>query len=373
MIGEVWLCSGQSNMELPMKGYTAQPVEGSTDAIYDADPDVPIRMITVSRNPRAAAQKDVPTTGWLLNEPAAVAECSATAYFFAQRLQKTLRVPVGLVISNWGGTSIKAWCERTTVERMEPSLSLEHLDAPGADVCEEPLAASLYNGMIAPLVPYTIKGWLWYQGESDRGQSELYYHYQVAYAGMMREKWQNPDMPFYFVQIAPYRYSGEDGEESGFFCEQQERTLDAIPHSGMVTTLDIGRRYCIHPERKREVGSRLAYLALYNDYGFKAIDPRAPRVKDISFTPEGRIFITFDKAVGPHGVFCEGFEASEDGYNFFPASGKVTSEDRCVVEVFCPCASSPKYVRYGWRNYMEGAGQLKSDAHIPAGPFRSYR
>ena len=210
---------------------------------------------------------------------------------------------------------------------------------------------------------------LWYQGESNRYRPEQYVRLQKEYVAMMRRLFQNPDAPFYFVQIAPYRQEGEEDFTSGYFCEAQEKTLSLIPHSGMVTTMDLGERACIHPRKKREVGQRLAYFALVNDYGIKGISPVAPSFESASFEDGNAVVTMKVDAMGlsPWGQDIYGFELSGEDKVFHPAVGRMKNAKTVVVS--SPEVPEPVAVRYCFRNWSEG--NLYSCWGIPAGPFRS--
>ncbi|MBR0301370.1 MAG: sialate O-acetylesterase, partial [Bacteroidales bacterium] len=296
LLGEVWFCSGQSNMEMPMKGFRSQPVQGSTEVIMSAKASTPIRMCTIER--RAAREPlDTCQGSWNENTPVAVANTSAVAYYFAMRLQQVLEVPVGLLITEWGGTPIETWINRETFEKdFTGEFDLSFLS--GDELPEKPqrLPCTLFNGQVAPLVPFTFKGMLWYQGESNKKQPQQYVRLQPAYVQMMRTLFQNPDAPFYFVQIAPYKSVHPENTTIPIFCEAQEKTLALIPNSGMAATVDIGEYGTVHPCRKKEVGDRLALLALTKTYNINGtvdgsstysetvgIDAESPSFKEAVF------------------------------------------------------------------------------------------
>ena len=275
LVGEVWFCSGQSNMEMPMRGFRSQPVEGAADVIMSAKPDRQIRMCRINRKASLTPVTECEGS-WKENTPEAVASTSATAYWFALRLQEMLGVPVGLLISEWGASTIETWMDRETISTLfSGEFDLSFLDGKELPRLKHQTPCTLFNGQINPLIPFTFKGMLWYQGESNRYRPEQYVRLQKEYVAMMRRLFRNPDAPFYFVQIAPYRQEGEEDFTSGYFCEAQQKSLEVIPHSGMATTMDVGECGCIHPRRKKQVGDRLANLALVNDYGFKGINPVA--------------------------------------------------------------------------------------------------
>ena len=371
LIGEVWFCSGQSNMEMPVRGFNAQPVKGSSDFIIGANAKTPIRMCTIKK--KGALKPVTESEGsWSENTPEAVAETSAAAYFFAVKLQEALGVPVGLLITDWGGSTIETWLNRETVsEKFKGEFDLGFLDGEELPKNVMHTPCTLFNGQVAPLIPFTFKGMLWYQGESNRGRNEQYIRLQKEYVAMMRDLFHNPDAPFYFVQIAPYPYGNPEAWDSGYFCEAQAKSLDVIPNSGMITTLDIGEFGTIHPSRKQEIGYRLAYLALHNDYGVKGIIPMAPTYKEVTFE-NGTAVVTFDTHDGmglsPAMVELEGFEIAGADKVFYPATGKVTNWNNKVV-VSSPKVSEPVAVRYCFRNW--GVGTLFNNYGIPVGPFRT--
>ena len=373
LVGEVWFCSGQSNMEMPVRGFNGQPVEGSLETILGAKPETPIRMCTIQK--RASLTPVTECAGsWQENTPEAVAEASAAAYFFAQKVQEQIGVPVGILISDWGGSTIETWMDRETLaSNFKGEFDLGFLDGtefPKGRV-QYQLPATLFNGQVNPLVPFTFKGMIWYQGESNRGRAEQYVRLQKEYVAMMRRLFENPDAPFYFVQIAPYPYGNPDGFDSGYLCEAQAKSLDVIPHSGMAATLDIGEYGTIHPCKKQEVGYRLAYLALVNDYGFKGINPVSPTLESVKFE-NGTAVLTLKtgdrQGLAPGGVEIEGFEIAGADKVFFPASAHVQNWNNVVI-VSSPDVPNPVAVRYGFRNWF--IGTLSNGYGIPVGPFRT--
>ena len=371
LIGEVWYCGGQSNMDMPVKGFEAQPVEHSMDYILGAKPSVPIRICKVP-NVKAKAPLPEVKAYWVENRPEEVMNASATGYFFAHKLYEMLDVPVGIMTVDWGGSAIETWMSREVIEReFSGEFDTSVIDtAPLEDLKGSLHPCILYNGMVQGLAPYTFKGMIWYQGETNRGRPEQYSRLQPAYVRMMRELFQNPDAPFYFVQIAPYPYQPQykDLFTSGYFCEAQQKTLARIPHSGMVTTGDIGSYSTIHPPKKMEVGNRLAYLALVNDYGFKGINPVAPTCKEVEFDGQEAI-VAFEAdrlGVGPMNTDLGGFELAGEDRVFHAATGRL--KDRKVV-VTSPEVPVPVALRYCFRNWCEAS--VFSAWGIPAAPFRT--
>lgn len=370
LIGEVWFCSGQSNMEMPVKGYGSQPAKGGVDYIVNANPSRPIRICKVTRH---SSKSPVDTVGcsWKEHTPDAVASTSATAYFFAEQLQKTLGIPVGIIITSWGGSAIEAWIKKDVFENEFPEYDL----SPLADKNSKPKAnqfpSLLYNGQVNGLVPFTFKGMIWYQGEANRSKPDRYVRLQTAYVKMMREIFNVPDAPFYFVQIAPYKYGEPDSFMSGYFYEAQQKTLQTIPHSGMAVTCDVGELGTIHPCRKQDVGKRLAFLALSHDYGFKAIAADSPTYKSVEFN-EGKAYVKFNVdglGLAPMGAQIAGFEIAGADKVFHTADARLNSKDHSVIEVSSKDVAEPVAVRYCFRNWCVGG--LYNNFGIPAAPFRT--
>ena len=369
LIGEVWLCTGQSNMEMPLRGWSGQPIEHAVEAIMGANPATPIRMIRFSE--RKADQPIYEGENvWEENTPEVVARTSGTAYFFAQRMQQILQVPIGIISADKGGSAIEAWMSREILEKeFAGEFDLSILAPENKEKWTIKTPAVYYNGMLSQFFPYTIKGILWYQGETNRARPEQYTRLQTRFAQMLREEFQVPDAPFYFVQIAPYRYSNPRSFENGYFYEAQQKTLETIPHSGMVPTVDIGDYTFIHPPKKKEVGERLALLALVNDYGLKGVNADAPTFKSVEFQ-DGRAIITVNvnKSVGliPAKTPVEGFEIAGKNKVFFPARA-VADKDKIIVEAWE--VHKPVAVRYCFRNWA--VGTLFGGNGLPLLPFRT--
>ena len=352
LVGEVWFCSGQSNMEMPVRGFGSQPVEGSADVIMKAVPSTPIRFCTVNKTKAVTPQDDCETR-WMENTPDAVADASATAYFFGMYLQEVLDVPVGLIISDWGGTAIEAWMDRETIAAGFPEFDLSFIDRNELQDNVYGTPTQLYNAMVAPLIPYTIKGMLWYQGEANIGRPEQYRKLMSAYVQMMRD-----------------RYGDPQALGSAYLREAQMLSQNDIPNCGMAVTLDVGDSGCIHPAKKREVGERLALMALHQTYGRKTINPYSP-IYESWEVQDGQIFVNFSRTEGglsPRGHELGGFEVAGPDKVFYPATAVVEQEDR--IRVICPKeVSEPAAVRYGFHNCAEAS--LYNLYGIPASPFRT--
>ena len=370
LLGEVWFCSGQSNMEMPMRGFEGQPVEESADYIVRANVRTQICICNIAKK-KSATPLDTVDAQWKCATPEVVASTSAVAYFFAYRLHEVLDIPIGIISAYWGGTAIEAWMPREIIEKeFSREIDASILDTEDiANLKGNQHPSILWNGMVAALVPYTFKGMLWYQGETNRGLPEQYTRLQVSYVKEMRERFQNPDAPFYFTQIAPYAY-GSNGQSfrSGFFYEAQQKTLSLIPNSGMAATVDIGSYYTIHPPKKKEVGDRLAYLALVRNYGIKGISPDAPAYKSVEFKgAEAVVTVEVDRlGLSPRVTPVDGFELAGEDRIFHPATGLANKN---IVTVTSGEVQHPVAVRYCFRNW--GRGTVFNAFGIPLLPFRT--
>lgn len=372
LIGEVWICAGQSNMRMPMAGFNGQPVNGSSEYIVSARADRQIRLCRVKEN-RAFTPQTTCRVQWSVHCPEAVAQISAAAYFFARLLNESLDVPVGVIEAAWGGSPIEAWMDKELLAKeFAADFDLSFYEKGVYDGKYQHHAPGvIYNGMLCPIMPYTAKGFLWYQGCANKNQPELYMRMQPAFAKMLRERWGNEDMPFYFAQIAPYGYSNKpDDPSAGIFMDAQARTLDLIPRSGMVATHDVGDRWTIHPPDKQAVGHRFAFLALTNDYGVKGIEANPPRLKSVKYYPEKAELTFYVGRVGlnPNYKTISGFELAGEDKVFYPAKARI-SKDGQVVTVECPQVPNPVAVRYGIRNYSQAT--VFNGSGIPISPFRT--
>ncbi|MDD4921931.1 MAG: sialate O-acetylesterase [Bacteroidales bacterium] len=378
LIGEVWFCSGQSNMEMPMKGFDRQPVKGGNDIIARAKPATPIRMFLMDSKDGAwirqfnkQPQTDCIGT-WLENTSENVANASAAAYYFARYLQDILEIPVGIIISSRGGSMVENWMSKEAMAPFkEVNLSSLTNDDPVNDT-QTPCV--LYNSKIAPLVNFTIKGFLWYQGESNRDNPDLYKKLMPAFVKDIRSRWNIGDFPFYYVQIAPFNYSNfkNTNETTGpRVMEVQMQNMKEIPNCGMVTTLDVGNPVFIHPVDKETVGTRLAYWALAQTYGKKGIGYSGPIYQSMEIV-ENKIYINFDHApagVCPMWTDLKGFEIAGEDKIFYPAKAEVETKTGRLA-VTADQVKKPVAVRYAYKNYVENPSLFGVNG-LPASPFRT--
>lgn len=368
LFGEVWLCSGQSNMQQPVKGNDGQPTFGSVMAITkSSNPN--LRLFTVdifgSKTPLNNIEK---YTAWQQASPESVSKFSAVAYFFGQQLQEILDVPVGLIHTSWGASIVQAWMSNDVLSTHQ-KVNLDDFDITKK---LNKIPTALFNAMINPLIPYTIKGALWYQGESNRMEPENYKKLFPAMVKDWRKRWGIGDFPFYYVQIAPFIYGNNNAfqtvDNSAFIRETQLQCLDLIPNSGIAITMDIGDAYCIHPPKKKEVADRLLYNALNQTYGYETVDYAAP-IFNSQEVKDGGIILEFKNA--ETGLYSydklEGFEIAGDDKVFYPANAKIVNKkDVYVISDEVP---NPVAVRYAWRNWV--VGTFYDVNLLPASSFRT--
>ncbi|MEM6380076.1 MAG: sialate O-acetylesterase [Bacteroidota bacterium] len=369
LFGEVWVCSGQSNMQQPMKGFKGQPTVGAALAIAKSrNPN--LRLFTVKKQGSKTPQENIRYfQGWTEASPDNVLEFSAVAYFFGKELQEILDVPVGLIHTSWGGSRIEAWMSKESLTKFQP-VDLEDTDIRSKT---NKVPTALFNAMIHPILRYSITGVLWYQGESNRGDPESYEQLFPEMVADWRERWSVGDFPFYYVQIAPFKYSKDNTlfqsiENTAFIREAQLKCVDKIPNSGMVVTLDVGAENSIHPPRKKEVSERLLFNALNHTYGYKSVDRFSP-IYDSMIEEDGALILSFKHA--ENGLYAyeslTGFEIAASDRVFYPATAKIIN--RKNVSVKSERVKNPVAVRYAWRNWVEGS--LFDTNLLPASSFRT--
>ena len=369
LFGEVWLCSGQSNMQQPMTGYADQPTfREPFEIASSANPN--LRLFTVERKGSKTPLQDLDDfKSWQEATPENVASFSAVAYFFGKQLQQILDIPVGMIHTSWGGSKVQAWISKEMFTEYE-EVNLEDVDITQRT---NHIPTALYNAMIHPLIPYTIKGALWYQGESNRGEPGKYEVFFPAMVKDWRSRWGIGDFPFYYVQIAPYWYNDYDAfsttKNSAYIREAQLTCVDLIPNSGIAITMDIGEEYYIHPAKKKEVADRLLLNALHQDYGFETVDCYSP-VYDSLNVVNGTVELFFKNA--EKGLYSNGeltgFEIAGEDKVFYPAEANVQLYRRKLI-VKSEQVPNPVAVRYGWMNWIEGT--LYDTNLLPASSFRT--
>lgn len=370
LIGEVWLCSGQSNMEMPMKGYPGQPIAGSTEAILEST-DAQLRLYTVPRNPSVKPAQDSKPSIWKTATPETVANFSATAYFFGRRLRKVLNVPVGLIHSSYGGSNVETWMDAAWLADQK-DIEIPQQEEGLKD--KNRIPTMLYNGMLHPIIGYGIKGIIWYQGESNYERPDAY---EILFPRMvtnLRKQWGEEQLPFYFTQIAPFDYAAlppyhVGGKyNSAFLRDAQRKSLAKLNNSGMAVTLDLGEKDCIHPSRKREGAERLALLALGDAYGMQALNYRSPLYDSLEIKGSTAIVRFTDAPLGltSFGKSLQAFEIAGGDKIFYPATAVVQGK---TVVVSSPRVAAPVAVRYAFKDFV--VGDLFGVNGLPVGSFRT--
>lgn len=367
LIGEVWFCSGQSNMAMTLNGYNNQPVEGANEDIVRAGRLTGVRMATVPRA-KASTARDEVGGGWELCTTQTAPRFSAAALYFARLLNETLDVPVGIIHSSWGGTRVEGWLPNEIVAQYE---DVNMADTTRADCKDSARPAVMYNAMVHPLHNYTIRGFLFYQGCANVGRHKTYAERLATMVSVWRERWALGEIPFYFVEIAPYEY--KDNPSGALLRESQHRAAELIPNSGVVSTSDLvkpSEMHCIHPARKREVGERLAFMALNRTYGLSGICCDGPEFRDMELQQDGSALLSFDNADGGFSHFgrLEGFEAAGADRVFHPAEATLGASDR-KIRVSLSGGKPVAAVRYCFHNWSPGT--LWNNRGLPVVPFRT--
>ncbi|GAB4406130.1 MAG: hypothetical protein OHK0039_07620 [Bacteroidia bacterium] len=364
LVGEVWLAAGQSNMAWPLSASAG----GDSIAALAQDPH--LRFFQVPQEVALTARADV-RGRWVPVAPASAGSHSAVAYYFAQTLRQRLGVPVGIIQSTWGGTPAEAWTSREALRSdtaLRPLLDAfdERLRRYRADPSlPDPLTsgspAALFHTMIAPLVPYSIEGVIWYQGESNTHDAYLYRRLFPALIQDWRRQW-GWRLSFYFVQIAPFRY---DVPLSGAAVREAQAMALALPNTGMVSTLDLGDPDDIHPRRKREVGERLARWALYRNYGQDSVAVSGPLYAG-TVRRGTRLGAWFTQGSGLYLRGEAGLEVAGSDRRFFPAQPQIEGDTLWLAS---DSVAAPEALRYAFADTACAA--LYNAVGLPAPPFRS--
>lgn len=362
LIGEVWVCSGQSNMEMPMRGFNAQPILNSNEIIAESK-NYNLRLFKVARA-TSITPLDNCEGDWRISKPETVSEFSALAYQYGNILQKQLNVPIGLILASVGGTMIQTWMSNTSLNsfpEVKIPVSLDTIKAPH----KEPTA--LFNGMINPIIPFGIKGFIWYQGESNRHQPELYLNLFPALVADWRQRWNQGQLPFYFVQIAPYG-SITKTLNGTRLRESQLKAMNIIPNSGMVSAIDVGMEKYIHASDKTTLAKRLSYWALAKTYQNFGIAFNGPIYKKLVVTGDIAI-LQFGNAKNGLTSFNKPlnyFEVAGIDKVFYPAKANIKADK---IELQSEKVKNPVAVRYAFKEFV--IGDLYNTEGLPASSFRT--
>ena len=372
LVGEVWLASGQSNMEMPMRGFFNCPVENSLEYICAPAAKEKIRMFTVPIKQSYEPLYEVDAR-WEGAEPATVPAMSATAYFYARKLNEMLDIPVGIVSCAYGGARIESWTPKEILE----TYSDENLDKAHIEATEHYLRPYLaYNAMLCPVMGYTIKGFIWYQGCSNVGRHHQFVERMSNMINHWRECWGDTDaqLPFYMVEIAPYRYKPATAVSYASLLRlAQHEAAQTIPNCGIVVTNDLVDSFemdNIHPMRKLEVGQRLARLALNRNYGFHTVACDSPEAVRCYRLPAGNE-LGVELTQTPNGLSrwmeIEGLEVAGSEGIFYPVTYAYFEWETRVLRVRSEFVHDPCEVRYGWGDF--NPGNLKNTEGLPVSPF----
>jgi sialate O-acetylesterase len=374
MLGEVWLCSGQSNMEMPVKGYRNQPTTASNSYILRSQ-NKNIRAITAPRASKVSVQDDFAKAAlWQEASPATTGNFSATAYHFGKLLNEMLDVPVGLICVSYGGSTIEAWMSREALADF-PDVKIPQKDSDIRPVNRTP--TTLYNAMLNPVVGYTIKGCIWYQGESNYEAPDRYEKLFPAMVQSWRKAWGIGDFPFYYAQIAPFDYAAlppyrQGGKyNSAFLRDAQRKCESAIPNVAMAVLVDQGEENCIHPAGKHIVGERLGLQALAKAYGLSGFASASPTYKEMKVISD-TVTVYFDKAalgLTSYGREITLFEVAGADKKFHPAKATINSGKYASVTLTCPEVKAPVAVRYAFKDFV--VGELFGVEGLPVSSFRT--
>jgi sialate O-acetylesterase len=396
LIGDVWFASGQSNMEMPLAGFPNSAIVTNSEQEI-AQANLPqVRLLRMERISSPSPLNNITAT-WQVCTPATAKDFSAVAYFYARDIYQREHIPIGVIDSSWGGTPIDSWVSldalsadaslmpafaaRAHFADMQTNLELtqaaekredadakaKHLPAPTHSWHPDPsswVPAGLYNGMVAPFTPYGIKGFLWYQGETDSepARAGLYARLLPALIGDWRQQWGLGNLPFLFVQISSY--GAKPPADWGLVRDSQRRTL-TIVNTGMAVSLDVGQRDNVHPPDKQTVGARLALAGRALAYGENGLEFSGPLYRQT--TRQGSdVVLWFDHAEGLNskGSDVKGFEIAGADGQFVTATARIEGNS---VLVSAPGVSEPEHVRYAWQNFSDA--NLYNGSSLPASTF----
>ena len=364
LIGEVWICSRQSKMEMPMKRYKNQPVDNAVEDILHSK-DSNLRLFTVKRNSKFKPVDDV-TGNWNEGNPASVRNFSATAYYFGRELRRSLDVPVGLIVAAWGGSACEAWMTADWLKAFPDA----KIPASEEDIKSKNRTPTvLYNGMLHPLIGFSMRGVIWYQGEDNVTRYSTYADMLTTMIGGWRSVWKQGDFPFYFCQIAPYDYKLINYTvNSAFLREQQSKAELMNQNCGMAVLMDVGMDFGIHPRKKYQAGMRLALLALDKTYGVEGLTSESAYYDKMEIKGDTAV-ISFKRAdmwiYGAKGYKSDLFEIAGEDRIFHPAKAWI---ERSKVYVKCDSVKTPVAVRYAFKDWADG--DLFCDG-LPISSFRT--
>ena len=377
LAGEVWVCAGQSNMEMPVRGFGNCPVEGYNQAVLEANQYKGIHYVKIP-SVMSTHPLDDANCEWKEINAETIGDASATGYFFAQVVNKALNIPVGLVMVNKGGTRVESWLDRDYLKKnTKEDLDSTHMPQKFKWDYHYPLLWG--NGTFHPILNYTVKGILFYQGCSNVGDPASQYTQRLAdLVAQWRRDFKQGKLPFYFVQIAPYINGDVNGDAGPKLREQQFNAAKIIPNSGIICTEDLVYPYetdQIHPCQKRQVGERLALQALHKTYGMKNLICESMTFKEMKIQND-TIRVHFNNDFGAISRYedIQGFEVAGEDKIFHKATAKHYWKEGndpwndCII-VTSQEVKKPLALRYCFRNFQ--LGNLANAGGLPLFPFRT--
>lgn len=370
LAGEVWVCAGQSNMEMPLRGFDNCPVEGYNNEVVNASQYKGIHYVKIP-SVMSMQPLDDANCQWQTISPTTVGDCSATGYFFAQTVNRALDIPVGLILANKGGTRVESWLDADNLKKYtDESLdSMTNVKKYPGDYLR-PLVWGY--GTFSPILNFTVKGILFYQGCSNVGAPGDQYSQRLK---LLVEQWRRDfklgQIPFYFVQIAPYYNGDVNGTAGPLLREQQLKASKIIPNSDIVCTEDLVYPYetqQIHPTMKKPVGQRLAYIALHHDYGMASLMCESPQFKEMTISNDTCfVRLTNDYRAISRYEDIQGFEVAGADKVFHPAKAFYDwNKGLCITS---PEVKAPVAVRYCFHNFQ--LGNVANGGGLPLFPFRT--
>jgi len=372
LIGEVWFCSGQSNMEMPLAGWGK--IKDYEQEIAQANyPN--IRLLQVIRTAAQSPTDTVPLWdgAWQACSSKSIPEFSATAYFFAREIYEKTHIPIGLIHSSWGGTYVEAWMSEQTLTQFdalkEAFDKMKTTEEASFNRKNGNQPTVLYNAMVEPFIHFPIKGAIWYQGESNAGRAVAYRELFPAMIKDWRQKWDIGNFPFYFVQLANFMKKEPEPVASNWAMLREAQTYALkLPHTGMAVICDIGEEKDIHPKNKQDVGKRLALQALKSTYGKKVV-AQGPVLKSHKIKGN-EVVLNFD--VAPQDLVLK----ATAGIHAFAVAGEdkqfhwaEVKQEGAKLIVHSPQVSHPVALRYAWANNPDAV--IFNTEGLPASPFRT--
>lgn len=370
LAGEVWVASGQSNMEMPLRGYLHQPIEGGGDEImFSAKLGKGIRFINVPRKVDYTPQEDIDAT-WQVSNPETVANLSALAWFFARNLQDIIDRPIGIINASYGGSKVEGWVpEEILAKYPDRNYAAEREDS---TVRHWERVGVMYNSILHPIAGYTARGFLWNQGESNVGGHSYYPYRQNDMVECWRGLWNNPNMQFYFVELPGWDYGNVNAIDAALFREAQHRAETITPGAHIVCTSDLvypDEPDDIHARNKRDIGKRLAASAATFSYGIKGIPHKYPTYKSVDLKGNKAEIWFNDMWQGfTPNEDLQGFEVAGEDRVFYPATAEVDRNGLSII-VSSDNVSDIKAVRYCFKNFA--IGKVHDMLGMPLVPFRT--